>query len=269
MKDKAVTIKDVAAQCGCSIATVSYVLNDKPGHTISEEMRKKILQTANYLNYIPNKSARTLVTNRFYNMALCAPPSARLFECAANARMMDGLSKLLRSHGYGLLYHNSDLVEAVDHTDAIFCVGLSRESFYALGDLNFMPLLAVNMVVNDPLFYQINPDYKGLRKRADAFFQSKSYIYAAIPNENRERKQLLEETFENISFVSSMEDVNSLKGENILLTDSILTQELIPYGGKVYYDPIYDQALLSALFTYANRAMGRERVEDKGHFVNL
>jgi DNA-binding LacI/PurR family transcriptional regulator len=269
MKDKTVTIKDVAAECGCSIATVSYVLNDKPGHSISEAMRKKILQTANYLNYIPNKSARTLVTNRFYNMTLCAPPSARLFECAANTRLMDGLSKLLRYHGCGLLYHNSDLTEAVDHTDAIFCVGLSRESFYSLGDLNFVPMIAVNMLINDPLFYQINLDYRGLRKRADAFFGEKSYIYAAISNENKERMQALEETFPNLCFVSGMEDAARLKGENILLTDAILAQELMAFGGMVYYDPIFDQTLLSALYTCANRALERERVEDKGHFVNL
>jgi hypothetical protein len=269
MASKTVTIKDVAVACGCSIATVSYVLNDKQGHTISEKMRKKVLHTANYLNYVPNKSARTLVTNRFYNMTFCASPSVRLFDCAANARLIDSLSKLLRLHGYGLLYQNCDLTEPSGHTDVIFCVGLSKETFFSLGDLNFIPMIAVNMYVDDPLFYQVNVDYIGLQKRADAFFQGKPYIYCALPNENVQREQLIKSTFPHTRFLSTMKDLEALHGERVLLSDSVLAQEMMVGGGEVYYDPIFDQSLLGTLYTCATKALSREQVEDKGHFIVL
>jgi hypothetical protein len=202
-------------------------------------------------------------------MTFCAPPSARLFDCAANARLIDSLSKLLRLHDYGLLYQNCDLTESAGHTDVIFCVGLSKETFFQLGDLNFIPMIAVNMYVDDPLFYQVNVDYIGLQKRADAFFQEKPYIYAALPNENTQREQHIKSTFPNTRFISSMKDVESLRGENVLVSDSVLAQELMAQGQAVYYDPIFDQSLLSALYTCATKALSRERVEDKGHFIVL
>ena len=59
-----VTIKDVAKAADVSIATVSYVLNNAPGHTISEETRKKVLQFANILGYECNVMARYLATGK-------------------------------------------------------------------------------------------------------------------------------------------------------------------------------------------------------------
>ena len=40
--EKKVTIHDIAREAGVSAATVSYVINDKQGQTISEETKNKI-----------------------------------------------------------------------------------------------------------------------------------------------------------------------------------------------------------------------------------
>ncbi len=55
----AITIKDVAKEAGVSIATVSYVLNNKVD-SISESTRQHVLETAKRIGYTPNVTARNL-----------------------------------------------------------------------------------------------------------------------------------------------------------------------------------------------------------------
>lgn len=57
------TIKDVAREAGVSIATVSYVLNNKGG-SISEPTRALVLETARKIGYTPNITARNLRFSR-------------------------------------------------------------------------------------------------------------------------------------------------------------------------------------------------------------
>ena len=52
------TIKDVAKKAGVSLATASYALNGD--ERIKEETRKKVLEAAKEIEYIPNGSARNL-----------------------------------------------------------------------------------------------------------------------------------------------------------------------------------------------------------------
>ncbi len=63
-----VTIKDIAQSCGVSIAAVSKALNDS--REISEETKAKIKQKAKALGYAPNIYARTLKTNRSFNIGI-------------------------------------------------------------------------------------------------------------------------------------------------------------------------------------------------------
>ena len=64
----AVTIKDVARNCGMSISTVSKVFNGYPD--ISEETRAQVMKAAREIGYQPNALARALKTNRTYNLGV-------------------------------------------------------------------------------------------------------------------------------------------------------------------------------------------------------
>lgn len=57
---KRATSKDVAKLAGVSQTTVSFVMNNTPNVSLSEETRKKVLDAANQLQYIPNSFARGL-----------------------------------------------------------------------------------------------------------------------------------------------------------------------------------------------------------------
>lgn len=53
------TIKDIAAYCHVAVSTVSRVLNDHPD--VSADTRRKVLNAARILHYVPNNAARDLV----------------------------------------------------------------------------------------------------------------------------------------------------------------------------------------------------------------
>ncbi len=56
------TQKELARQLGVSVATISRVLNDRPG--VSEEIRARVLALLAQSGYTPNGTARSLVTSR-------------------------------------------------------------------------------------------------------------------------------------------------------------------------------------------------------------
>lgn len=63
-----IRLKDVAARCGVSIATVSKALNGMPG--VSEATIKRVRQMAQEMRYLPNAAARALKTNRSLNIGV-------------------------------------------------------------------------------------------------------------------------------------------------------------------------------------------------------
>ena len=63
-----VSIKDIAKECGVSVATVSKALNDHSD--ISEQTKEKVMKTAKKLGYTTNVAARALKTRRTYNLGV-------------------------------------------------------------------------------------------------------------------------------------------------------------------------------------------------------
>ena len=63
-----VSMKDISAVCGVSIATVSKALNNHKD--IGEDTKEHIRQVAKELGYLPNSAAKTLKTNRTHNLGV-------------------------------------------------------------------------------------------------------------------------------------------------------------------------------------------------------
>lgn len=66
-----VTVRDVANEVGVSIATVSYVLNDRG--SVSQEVRKKVRRAATRLGYRQNIAARAMKMGRTDIVGLIIP----------------------------------------------------------------------------------------------------------------------------------------------------------------------------------------------------
>lgn len=63
-----ITRNDVAREAGVSTATVSNVLNGKPN--VSDKVRNRVLKLVDEMDYKPNLVARSLITNRTYNVVI-------------------------------------------------------------------------------------------------------------------------------------------------------------------------------------------------------
>ena len=81
-----VTIRDVAELAGCSIKTVSRVVNDEPH--VSEVTRQKVQDAIDSLRYAPNFSARRLVQRKAYMICVLLH-EAGCYQAQVLSKVMD------------------------------------------------------------------------------------------------------------------------------------------------------------------------------------
>ena len=63
-----ISIKDIAKECGVSVATVSKALNDQKD--VSKTTKEKVLDVANRLGYTTNQAAKALRTKKTNNIGI-------------------------------------------------------------------------------------------------------------------------------------------------------------------------------------------------------
>lgn len=101
----AVTMRDVAKAAGVSVATVSHVVNDKPGARIGDDARRRVQDAVLELGYRPNALAKTLSQggSRFIGLvadAIATTPFA--------GQIIHGAQDEAWKHGYVLLVANTE-----------------------------------------------------------------------------------------------------------------------------------------------------------------
>ena len=92
-----VTLKDVAAAAGVSIATASYVLRGTK--TLGEQVEQRVRDAARSLGYRPNHSAQSLRTGLSYSLGLLVPDLTNPFFPA----LVHSLVTSARRHGYATI----------------------------------------------------------------------------------------------------------------------------------------------------------------------
>ena len=91
--DQTPTMKDVAQECGLSLATVSKVINGLP---VGKASRQKVEAAIDKLGYQVNTYARALKSSKTYSVALVMPSLKHPFF----AHLTDELTKNLMKRGY-------------------------------------------------------------------------------------------------------------------------------------------------------------------------
>lgn len=165
-----ITAKDVAKEAGVSVATVSYVLNGRTDQKISPETQKKIIQIANLMNYVPSHAAKSLATGR--NNAIGISYSLSSFE-SRNSEIMKFVNLLIERFNrmkYDVTFIPSKAFKeglpVNRNIDAIVAIDLTQDDFRVLSDSYLVPVICVDMIVNDSLFYQIYEDVPFLIEKA-------------------------------------------------------------------------------------------------------
>ena len=96
---KRATSKDVARLAGVSQTTVSFVINNTPGVSLSDETRRKVLEAAQKLQYIPNSFAKGLKTHQSKLLGVFLPSMDNPFY----PMLMKYIERYTAGRGYNVL----------------------------------------------------------------------------------------------------------------------------------------------------------------------
>lgn len=166
-----VTIKDIANHTGVSCTTVSNVIHGR-SRRVSTETVDKINTAIKELGYIPNMSARALVSSRskviaFVNHAVTSDNSNFLSD-PFHATLIGILEKNLRKYGYYLMLRtvsNADELASFTQTwnvDGLFVTGVFQDNFFD-GITNLtIPIVCIDSYIHHPNLCNVGlEDYNG------------------------------------------------------------------------------------------------------------
>ncbi len=103
MSEKYATLKDVAKLAGTTAATVSYVLSEKEGRYISQDMRARVLKAVEETGYVKSSAASSLKGKKRGIIAVLVPQFSNQFF----TRMILAIEAEVEKEGYVLSICNT------------------------------------------------------------------------------------------------------------------------------------------------------------------
>lgn len=262
VKSKKPTNKDVAEFAGVSVATVSYVMNGRTDKRIPEETRKKVLHAVNLLGYVPNPHATAIKTS-VKDIVVRTSSTNSMLQNAETFAMLKELTSVFSQNGYTVNFSAETTPKRLTAT-ACVCLGTENEEFYALANENFIPLVAVDVLLNDAVFYQVTTDYSTLKQTAEQTL-GKDFTYVALrPTNVQLQNEICNEL--NTIFVDTITDVNNLPQGNLVVTDYVLAELL---GERALNLCKVKTSKLDAVVKCVENAINRAVVDDNEHFLKI
>ncbi len=254
---KRVTIYDIAKEAGVSAATVSYVLNNTEGQSISEETKNKIWHVINMLNYKPNVFAKNLRSSSDSKLlAVCT----RHNGCLGKAEFINFIEELSLS-----LRENFDIVFCmppfgrIPNADAIIAFNVTKEIFYGIGSQNYVPLISVNCLVEDKLFFQITADFTKLKLKADGYFKDEYSFVCLTPADEALKNQIVS-IFDSVIFVESGASLPEIKVKNMLTVNGIIAEYFKLQQVNLLYENLYPP-ICKQTADCVHKALSREKFD--------
>ena len=268
---KKATNRDVAKLAGVSVATVSYVINGREDQHISEETKKKVLHAINFLNYIPNPHAVGLNTPQPQTILIRSASSVSHFTESEILFFMHTINPICQEQGYQLNYSMDKRAERLA-ANACICFDMPNEEFHALSSENFIPVVAIDSLINDPVFYQITLDYGKVYSAAAQYFGGENFTYCCIEPQNMQLKEDILSHFENVLFINSARDMRACltKTENITVTQPTLAKilgESEKSNVFFYEEHILPRARITV--DCIRKAIDRLNISDEEHYIKV
>jgi LacI family transcriptional regulator len=159
------TIKEVARGAGVSVATVSRVMNNSG--PVNAETRRRILDVAKELRYVPNSAARSLIMAKTSTLGILLPDLHGEFF----SEVIRGIDQTSREEDYHLLVsssHNNRIdIEAAlkamrGRVDGMIVMSPDLEALSLRNNLlESLPVVLLNCGVEGSAFPSVNIDNRG------------------------------------------------------------------------------------------------------------
>lgn len=222
--EKKATVKDIAREAGVSVATVSYILNNRTDQKISAETKKKVLQIANLLNYKPNHAAKSLVQGRNNIIGIAYTNSKNITRNSEISHLVNCLISRLSRVNYDVLFvkipQDDNQFFVARNVDAILAIDLSHEDFRSLAEAYMVPIICIDMIIDDNLFYQVYTDYEELLTEGKNILQTEDFY-------------LLMDSFSNLNFqnfVTKQIDKNRIISSEDIQNQDFSDKKIIAIG---------------------------------------
>ncbi len=165
---KRVSIKDVAREAGVSTTTISYVLNNRLDQNISHETTARVLDVVKKLGYVPNLSARSLISRKSNLIGVIIPQTEPgkefMFSNPFYGELLSSVEYTARQNGYHLLISGTEKDQSYlaiarnRDVDGIIIVGTYPSEYMEELKQIGVPVILVDAYIKDEAFPAIGID---------------------------------------------------------------------------------------------------------------
>lgn len=265
--EKKVTIHDIAREAGVSAATVSYIINNRTDKSISAETRQRVLHIINLYNYKPAAFAKNLrSTPDFKLIALFSGENGGALYDGEFQYFIKSLSRVFPNDKYGLIMCMPPY-RRIEQADAIIAYNTDLKSFREIAEANYVPLIAVDCIPNDTLFFQITTDYDKLRESAGEQFGD-DYTFVCLSPSDKSVKAQAQSAFPDGVFVRTLADLRNVEcSANIATTDKVIAEYFEACGRHVLFDEKLAENKCACILSCMERVL--KRIPFDVHFYKI
>lgn len=193
------SIRDVAAEAGVSVTTVSHVLNQVDGTRVSAPTRERVEAVARRLGYAANGLARGLRLQRSHTLALLSdrivttPHAGRIILGAQEAASARGWVLMLLTTGDDPEVERREIRALMQHrVDAVVYATMFHREVTVPAELRALPVVLLDATSADRTLPSVVPDEVGAGRRAT--------------------RELLDHGHTRIAFLNNVDDIPATHG---------------------------------------------------------
>lgn len=156
---KKVTLKDIAQELNITIGTVSHVMNGIDD--ISEETKKKVLETAKKLGYISNNAAVSLRSGKTFTIAIIIPDISNP-HIAHQIKLIEDKMRLFK---YSVIILNTNEDEEAEYDAIVTACSKQVDGIllcptqHSTDNIEFLNKIDIPYILIGRYFSQLDTDY--------------------------------------------------------------------------------------------------------------